>query len=579
VLLHSLMSRTAPRVLRAAGNPAQAIAWSPDGSELAEKNATGLSVRNVADGSQIAQIAVHSSCSGSTLRFSVEGDYLLTWDRTGLCAWEIGTGVLARQIAGDFSSVAMSAGQLLTAEFAEPPVVKRWALAGTDSSPVRLELPAGTILSGSNDQGVAISPRADTLAANTQGLDEKGNLVASTSSLWSASGAFRATYTNRDYATNIIYSENGAFVSIGDQLVEVASGKPRYALPRGVSGSTIDASGTHLASVEQMGPSDFAAQVFDLSGVNGARSFGALPESATITDLSISPDGTRLATTGQYTGILWRLAPDLGASEALRSIFFDLLLDANFTPNGQQVFFSGDGVLALSSKDGMVLADPGFDLPAPPPGVGVGTGCVHTSARVSPRGSWLALGEYGPGVALIGQHACPGSVQQAARPELVTARCNARSAFNADESLVATSGPELYRTSDWSRAWPATITTEQRSDFMSALFDDVQFAPDGQTLLVSQCPPSSSIEGNACSHTLRSLTDGAIVRSLPELRAARAAFSPEGHWIIAGGTALHLPSGQSLTFALDAQLSTFAPNGDIIAVLKGNSIARFCRTP
>jgi hypothetical protein len=59
----------------------------------------------------------------------------------------------------------------------------------------------------------------------------------------------------------------------------------------------------------------------------------------------------------------------------------------------------------------------------------------------------------------------------------------------------------------------------------------------------------------------------------------RAAISPEGHWVISGGTALHLPSGQTRSFDPDALLSTFAPHGDIIAVRKDNSIARYCRSP
>jgi len=48
---------------------------------------------------------------------------------------------------------------------------------------------------------------------------------------------------------------------------------------------------------------------------------------------------------------------------------------------------------------------------------------------------------------------------------------------------------------------------------------------------------------------------------------------------VSGSTALHLPTNESLTFDPAATLSAFAPNGDIVAILSDNTIARYCRTP
>jgi hypothetical protein len=75
------------------------------------------------------------------------------------------------------------------------------------------------------------------------------------------------------------------------------------------------------------------------------------------------------------------------------------------------------------------------------------------------------------------------------------------------------------------------------------------------------------------------LRDGAVLKELPELSARRASFSSEGHWLVSGATALHLPSGDTVTIEPHAQLASFMPNGDIAALLADNSIARYCRTP
>jgi len=68
------------------------------------------------------------------------------------------------------------------------------------------------------------------------------------------------------------------------------------------------------------------------------------------------------------------------------------------------------------------------------------------------------------------------------------------------------------------------------------------------------------------------------VRALPELQSVRAKMSPEGNWVVSGSTLLHLPDGEVRTFDPDSVLATFAPNGDIIALLADHTLARYCRT-
>jgi hypothetical protein len=162
---------------------------------------------------------------------------------------------------------------------------------------------------------------------------------------------------------------------------------------------------------------------------------------------------------------------------------------------------------------------------------------------------------------------------------LPTARCGERSSFNADETLLALPGPELYRTSDWSLVWPAQIVSAPPATALGTdIFGDVQFAPGGKTLLVSHCP-DSAIASMGCTHALYAASNGTLVHSLPALTATRARFSAEGNWIVSGNTAFHLPTNEVVTFDPAAALSNFAPNGDIVAILGDNTIARYCRTP
>jgi hypothetical protein len=70
------------------------------------------------------------------------------------------------------------------------------------------------------------------------------------------------------------------------------------------------------------------------------------------------------------------------------------------------------------------------------------------------------------------------------------------------------------------------------------------------------------------------------VRQLPELGAAHPSFSPEGSWIVAGGTLLHLPSGDVRKLDADMMTTTalFTPDGDIIAGSADDVLTRYCRS-
>jgi len=80
--------------------------------------------------------------------------------------------------------------------------------------------------------------------------------------------------------------------------------------------------------------------------------------------------------------------------------------------------------------------------------------------------------------------------------------------------------------------------------------------------------------------SLLSVDTGAVLRGLPELQSPHPSFSPEGSWIVAGGTLLHLPSGD--VRKLDPDLATttalFTPDGDIIAGSADDVLTRYCRS-
>ena len=48
--------------------------------------------------------------------------------------------------------------------------------------------------------------------------------------------------------------------------------------------------------------------------------------------------------------------------------------------------------------------------------------------------------------------------------------------------------------------------------------------------------------------------------------------------IVAAGTLLHLPSGDTRAFDANATEALFAPNGDVIVGETDGSLVRFCRT-
>jgi hypothetical protein len=569
VLLYPKDGNAAPQLLRPQGTPPTGIVFSLDGSELAEVSAGAVAVRDVATGTLVRNMTASSACTGNAVRFSVEGDHVLAWNDKSLCVWQTADGSLVGHWAGNFISAGMKNGQILTAE-GTPGSVRSRSLSATNITDIALELPPGAV-TPSIDVATSVSPRVDTIAGFVIGSTRLGNL-------WSAGGKLIASFTTVDNIYgDAIYSESGALVLLANQVVDVASNLHWTNTAVDDSNTTtLSATGMLVAGLSPVDGAYSAAFIAENGNPNTRRLFGSLPpgdpsssSTSLPTVLSVSPDGARLATaslTPEYS-LLWRLSAGFAASVPIRSIGQGIPLEASFSADSREVAYSGDGWGIFSAGDGSFLY-----TNVPPPIVDLD--CWFTSARFSVGGPWLAIGTYGATMNIVTRD----DLKFVAA--LPTARCRARSSFNGDGSLVAVSGPEVYRTSDWSLVWPSQIVAEP-SQLLNApsedYFRDAQFAPGGQTLLVSRCDGPGSATG--CVHALQAVSNGALVEQLPQLTASRARFSGEGNWVVSGPTVLHLPTNESVTFDPNATLSTFAPNGDIIAILKDDTLTRYCRTP
>jgi|GEM_PF-5516974 len=581
VLLHPRQEGAAPKLLRPAGTPPTSIAFSLDGANLAEVAAGVARVRDVATGLTVRNMKVSSSCTGDAVRFSAEGTQLLAWDRSSLCVWQTSDGALVGQLAGNFSSAGMKDGRILTAEYGDPPIVRNFSLSGLDQTQVTLEVPAGRTLpdpaTSPAQGGLWISPRGDTFAGPLSDVISEEAFAT----LWSADGKVLGSFLVPDALgfNPYAYSGSGALALLGNEVVDISSSKhwTNTAVNNGVGVvlSSLDETGMLVAGLSYVDDDNQAAVTGENGNPTARRLFGSLrqspgapPDSQTV--LSISPDGSRLATASAspLSSLLWRVAADFSASVPVRYMGSQLSVEASFSANSREVMFSGTGWDISSADDGAYL-----NGLAPPPVTPV-SGCWFTAARFSSSGRWLAVGKYGAQMSLLARD----DLHEVA--VLPIAHCQARGSFNRDDSLVAMSGPEVYRTSDWSLVWPSQIISETpppNANDYEDFFRDVQFAPGDQALLVSRCDVPAG--GIGCAHELRALSDGALIRQLPEVKGARARFSGEGNWIVSGNTALHVPTSETVIFDPAAEVSTFAPNGDIIAVLKDHTLARYCRTP
>jgi hypothetical protein len=276
-----------------------------------------------------------------------------------------------------------------------------------------------------------------------------------------------------------------------------------------------------------------------------------------------------------FAAFALNVAPRFADSKVVWSASLEINLEVDVSPDGKTVALAGDGRGLFGGVDGRIL----WPSPPPPPEIGPGI-CLPIRLRFSPQMTWLAGNYYTRVVDVF-------DVRDLARgtppvPFLqLPSGCDAV-AFSRDDRLMATSGGALYQTArnaeGWRKLWSAIVPAPPEDDrtITSGLANDVSFSPDETQLLVSRCTEISA----GCVVSLLSVDTGAVLRQLPELQSPHPSYSPDGSWIVAGGTLLHLASGdvRKLDAAMATTTALFTPDGDIIAGSADDVLTRYCRS-
>jgi len=289
--------------------------------------------------------------------------------------------------------------------------------------------------------------------------------------------------------------------------------------------------------------------------------------------LAVSADGSLLLHTLQNAAVYGiRPAPSFSASEvswAVREV--EVALASDVSPDGKRAATGGDGQALFDTGDGHSL----WPSPVPDPEL---TNCTPDHIRFSPKGTWLAGSSYKGTVRVF----MPGDASGVGwKPWLeLPGTCDAV-AFSRDERLMATSSAVLYRTASTAAGWEKVWATDQAlpsSEVGPFDSNDVVFSPDQRSILVSRCRRL----GSGCVAALLDAATGEVTRTLPPLVVAYPSFSPEGSWVAAGPTLLHLPSGETRTLGPDPEATgpaIFMPNGDIVTGSATGTLTRYCRSP
>jgi WD40 repeat protein len=280
--------------------------------------------------------------------------------------------------------------------------------------------------------------------------------------------------------------------------------------------------------------------------------------------VSVSPDGNWLVSTTGEQAYLWQLQPVFEDSVMFRLLDSGLELYGAFSDDSQSVIISGDDVAVFDVNTRALLGRPMLS-----PGIIVG--CYSAFLAPAHRQPWFAGSHWDLSVTVW------SGLDFQTLVKLPAPNCNIAAAFSADDSLLATSAAQLYRTSDWSLLWPpgAPLFGEPtRDDF--PLLDSVQFVPGGTQVLLTHCAgPSPRVE---CRNSLFSTRTGELRATLP-LVAARPSFSSDGSWLVAGGEAYHFASGSKRVLVHEMPAGSFTPQGNIVLGGSDGSLELWCRTP
>ena len=553
----------------ASDGPASFLVNEPDGALLVgSATATEIVLRPIGAATARFTFAAPTSFTcGPKHAFSADGEYFLAYGGVGSCVWRsqatagttAGTGgnrLPVATISGSIAQATVRNGQLVTiaSEDWNPIEIVTRDFAGVEASRVRLDLSVET------STRALLSPAGDRVTT-TWGR----------TALWDA-GTGKVVVDLGDLFPNALsqFTPAGDAVLLGNGVFRTADGARVSTLPPGSRAydsqpTVLSANGRRLLVM----PIGGRTALIDLSQPGFATVLGPhLRQTAptTIGTLAISADASTLAAT--YGGVVFgfRLASRFEESRTLWTIYAgDQAFVGDISADGQWASAAGDNRALYSGTDGHVIW----------PQAGVSdVKCWGSQLRISPRGKWAAGASYGGTMDVFSlADAAQGKPWKTAAQ--FPTSCGDVAAFSRDERIMVTSMPALYR-ADASGAWqPVWSRSVGSPSGVPPGLREVHLTPDETAVLVSVC------DVQPCSTRLYDVATGAILRSLPELTAARPSLSPEGSWIVAAGQLLHLPSGDTRTLDSKRTIATalFTSRGEIIAGTREGALVRYCRTP
>ncbi|MEO8214606.1 MAG: hypothetical protein ABI560_15495, partial [Myxococcales bacterium] len=291
-----------------------------------------------------------------------------------------------------------------------------------------------------------------------------------------------------------------------------------------------------------------------------------------ITHLALSVDGSLLVSNvGGLAAFGIKLAPSFDQSRVIWDVRTDVNLVVDISPDSQLVAIGGDGRALFSAVDGRHL----WNSPPPPADISVDL-CLPERLRFSPKRTWVAGNTYERTLDVFAVGDATPALPWTSVVHL-SSFCDAV-VFSRDERFMATSGGAFYQTAPtadgWRKLWSVSVPAAPRYGvFYDGMGSDISFSPDETQLLISSC------NGNErCTTRLVSVQAATVLQNLPALDAPHPSFSPDGSWIVAGGSLLHLASGdvRPLDPAVKTTVALFTPEGDIIAG-SDDVLTRYCR--
>jgi WD40 repeat protein len=547
------------------------VAFSSDGSLLAGATA----VVRVSDGSLVTALDQPSQgyCPSIVIRFSPAADYVVSFGgssyqpQEGLCVWRVGDGRLVTQLAGVFPSAAVSNGQIVAVS-GDPtwgiPAIVRFDLDGNALAPPALDTSGGLDLFAA-----VVSPDGSTLLATTYPSATTVTDAPSTSA-WDLSDGRRLwTADQQTYSVKAsVFSPVGDLVLVDEAVVRVRDGSRVREAPGGtpfvgpVTSWSLSPAGDAVAGIDRAMPLvvDVASgHAAPLRAPVEAESPSSNPyyNSGGVRSLALDRGGTRLVSLSHDGAIAWQL--QRGAAPSFPSYLgtAPAYSRADMSPDGRWVSIAGDGRGIISTSS---IRDIAYFVT--PIGTAETLKCFWPQLIFSPTGGWVAGNGYGQFIEVF------RTDDFTKIAEVPTTGCP-RVAFSPDGERLVTNDHQVFRTSDWQRlSGPAGDPVRPTS-----WFDDVVVAPDGVGVLTSSC-----LQVFEPSDTIRCDTRSDRSGLLSDLTAPFPSFSSEGHWVAAGGTLLHLPSGETRTLDPAALVAVFTPDGDLIVGEPDGSLAGFCRS-